>query len=124
MIVIDPGHEYELDQLDSSDEQILTFVKRQGPKYPGNDSAYPGTTVQEVLRACIDRLEYVYNQTSHPRTDKARNRLIRALYHLEARHAELHGLENEFHELVTGFLPIATLTTCGTCGHLVCRGHQ
>jgi hypothetical protein len=52
MKIIDPGHKYELDQLDGEGKEILTFVKRDTPseRYPGNQGHYPGTNMQEVLR--------------------------------------------------------------------------
>jgi hypothetical protein len=70
MKILDPGHKYELDQLDHPkylimDPLELVFVKREGKKYPGNLSHYPGTIIQEVLRACIDRLLYLHKQDPH-----------------------------------------------------------
>lgn len=59
MTVIDPGHEYLMDSLDGEQTNRLVFVKRQGVKYPGNVGAHPGTTMQEVLRALLERLKYV-----------------------------------------------------------------
>lgn len=56
MKVIDPGHVYDLRSLDGEQLNRLVFVKREGPSYPGNVGHYPGTTMQEVLRALIDRL--------------------------------------------------------------------
>lgn len=65
MIVLDPGHRYHLHTLDDNAPQAywpLQFVKREGAKFPGNLGHYPGTTTQEVLRACIDRAGYVNRQ--------------------------------------------------------------
>lgn len=77
MIVLDPGHTYELYSLvgyhvvgdDRVYEQTLgpsvtlRFVKRVGPKFPGNTPmAYSGTTLQEVLRALIHRTKYLHKQ--------------------------------------------------------------
>jgi hypothetical protein len=59
--VIDPGHQYELDNLDTPDEpcdrsrycvQILTFVKRVGEKYPETKRRL---TPGRHLRRCCGR---------------------------------------------------------------------
>jgi hypothetical protein len=61
VIVIDPGHEYELASLDGEKAVRLTFVKRIGARYPGNKGpSYSGTNCQEVLRVLIDRAGIVY----------------------------------------------------------------
>lgn len=62
MKVLDQGHKYQLDTLDGKEPEILTFVKREGDKYPGNVGSYSGTTTQEVLRVLIDRTKYVDKQ--------------------------------------------------------------
>ena len=69
MKVIDPGHHYRLNILDeragAAPVRYLTFVKRQGSNYPGNDTSYPGTIIQDVVRCCIDRLKYLDQQIPH-----------------------------------------------------------
>jgi len=64
MIVIHPGHKYQLDILDGIGYEEITFLKRNDPpeKYPGNDNAYPGTNLQEVCRALINRVQYLESQ--------------------------------------------------------------
>lgn len=59
MKVIDPGHVYELAHLDGQHVERLVFVKREGDGYPGNFGHHEGTNLQEVLRALIDRVEYL-----------------------------------------------------------------
>lgn len=54
MKVLDPGHRYELDDLEASTKTILQFMK--DPALHDGDG-YPGPTCQEVLRAIIDRVE-------------------------------------------------------------------
>lgn len=50
MKIIEPGHIYELDQLDAPTKPLhLIFVNRE----PGK--LHPGTQTQEVLRVLIDR---------------------------------------------------------------------
>ena len=64
MRVLDPGHRYALRHLDGDGETVLQFVNREGEKYPGNAGACEGTTMQEILRALIDRAAYVNGQAS------------------------------------------------------------
>lgn len=131
MRVIDPGHRYEFNVLDNElhaealdgkvHEEILQFVKRKGPKYPGNKSAYPGTTMQEVLRALIDRIMYVDQQESYQSNKIAINNFRSAIYYLELRAAERHGRLPEFLSSVKQ-LHIETYPVCEKCGHIMCHG--
>jgi hypothetical protein len=118
MNVVDPGHVYTLDPLDGDLPQSLTFVKRQGPLYPGNVGSHPGTTTQEVLRALIDRLRYVNRQLPCPETAASVTLLETAVYLLEARAAARHGRPVRFS------LPDAVAGTgkCQKCGHVSCPG--
>ena len=117
MKVLDPGHRYELAHLDGKRKQTLTFVKRKGAMYPGNKSAHEGTNVQEVLRACVDRLLYVNGQIPSEHTHLARLNIEGAIFELEQRAAERHGRSMGFSidEAVHG-------KTCGKCGHVQCKG--
>lgn len=118
MKVLDPGHDYLLASLDGEAEQALTFVKRQGPGYPGNQGAHPGTTLQEVLRVLADRVQYVDRQVPAPENAAVLRHLREALVLLEQRAARRHGLE-------LGAQPEAVerVPTCPICGHLACK-HQ
>ena len=62
MKILDAGHIYSLDSLDGNLEQTLTFVKREGEKFPFNSGSHAGTNCQEVLRVLIDRSEYLQKQ--------------------------------------------------------------
>lgn len=57
MHVIDSGHVYELEQLGGG-TQKLTFVKRSGGAIRYGEE-WPGVQTQEVLRALIDRTNYL-----------------------------------------------------------------
>lgn len=118
MRVIDPGHEYQLDSLDGELEQRLIFVKREGAKYPGNTGHHPGTTLQEVLRAIIERSEYVNRQIPCAETTLAVGLLQSALYLLESRAARRHGrtLDQPLVDVLSG------LSKCAKCGHVGCTG--
>lgn len=92
MKVLDPGHAYSVAMLDCDErlEGLLTFVKREGEKYPGNVGNHPGTTMQEVLRALVDRAMYVYNQEPCTETESAIELMKAAIVCLEIRAARKH----------------------------------
>jgi hypothetical protein len=117
MIVVDPGHAYGLAELDSGRDsmQLLKFVKREGEGYPGNVGHYPGTQIQEVLRACIDRIKYVDNQIPHLANKAVLQNLRITLHCLEIRAAERHGkiLRLSTYDDIE-LLPV------GENGHLLC----
>lgn len=75
MRIIDAGHIYELDYLDNENSlykdksNILRFVKREGKNFPFNNNHHPGTNCQEVLRALIDRSEYLNKQQQCAETE-------------------------------------------------------
>lgn len=84
MDVIDPGHIYDLWQLGSDEPQRLTFVKRSGGAIQ-YDNEYPGVQVQEVLRALIDRSQYLDDVLECTETKDAVYYLRMALFTYEAR---------------------------------------
>lgn len=121
MEVVDPGHMYILRELDSGSfviPQILTFVKREGEGYPGNDGSHPGTTTQEVLRALIDRTQYVHRQIPHWSNLVVLASLREAIVLLESRAAERHG------RIFPSYDPnfIEMVPVCAKCGHVGCEG--
>lgn len=119
MKVIDPGHEYELTMLDLPEGfvETLMFVKREGPGYPGNVGHHPGTNIQEVLRALIDRVKYLNNQITDARNGRVISHLRNAMWLLEDRAAERHGRTLDVH-----MREIEKLPTCTKCGHVSCEG--
>lgn len=116
MEVLDPGHQYKLATLDGDVDVVLTFVKREGEKYPGNVGHYPGTTLQEVLRASLNRVRYVNAQHPAEENDDVEYYLITAVQKLEERAARLHGRTERIGEHRAEFGPF-----CTVCGHV---GHQ
>lgn len=116
MKVVDPGHSYLLDSLDGGNPIPLIFVKREGPKYPGNRTHHPGTNMQEVMRALIERCQYVYNQIPNRETEFVIENLRICIIELERRAADRHGRELE----VRG--AIDKMPTCKKCGHIGCEG--
>lgn len=127
MRVIDPGHLYELENLDGSPRDplsLLRFVKRIGEKFPGNEGqGYPGTISQEPIRALINRTAYVDRQRPHPRNQLAIDHLRQALRELEMRAAEERGDVRAVFQISSAGKP-ELLSTCEGCGHIACdRSH-
>lgn len=116
MIIIDPGHKYKLLQLDGLSSELLTFVKREGAKFPGNIGHYPGTNLQEVYRTAINRHLYLNNQEFHAANLRCIIRLRENIYDLEVRAAERHHRIPIINEI------IETEPFCNKCGHIGCLG--
>lgn len=117
--IIDPGHKYELLTLDGDLVQTLTFVKRTDPdpsKFPGNFNAYPGTTIQSVVRCLIERIEYLQNQIPHKNNPAIREKFLEILWLLEDRAAERHGRDFDYRIEDMNQMPM-----CSHCGHVVCK---
>lgn len=117
MRVIDPGHEFELSEIDNSARvQRLTFVKRVGENYPGNSGAHGGILTQEALRAIISRCKYMNAQGHCVETDQIIHSLRMALYAFEVRAARCRGTWIELKTLEG----IEDIPVCLTCGHIQC----
>ena len=84
MIIIDPGHLYNLKNNKSDNYTSLKFYK--DPVI--HDEGYDGTTNQEVLRALIDRIKYLDNQVHHPNNKKIIKCLREAIILHEQRHLD------------------------------------
>lgn len=129
MKVIDPGHTYELNWLDGTalsqpilKDNVLMFVKRVGEKYPGNVQPHPGTTMQEVLRALIDRVKYVDGQVPSDYNGDVVHHLRQALINLEYRAAERHDRLSDFMSRFGEADCPELLPYCSKCGHIGCEG--
>lgn len=118
MTVIDPGHYFSLLRLDTlkGGDLTLRFVKRQGTKYPGNTGSYPGTTLQEVLRACISRTKYLHKQAWHWTNLILLVCLHLAVWMLEIRAAIHHGRR------IPGVHAAVYGPVCVKCLHVGCKG--
>lgn len=122
MKTIDPGHKYELLNLDGIGTQTLTFVKRFDPldrsKYPGNSDAHEGTTIQSVIRALLERFRFLQNQIPCPENEMCISNLKECLWMLENRASQRHGISFKLTAEECETLPM-----CGVCGHVIC-GHE
>lgn len=121
MRVVVPGHAYLLDVLDSQEPAArpLIFVQRVGPHYPGNVAAHPGSTSQEVLRALIDRADYVNRQIPCLETELGRNAMATALALFEIRAARVKGRALAADAMAS----VLATPTCPSCGHVLCAEH-
>jgi hypothetical protein len=122
LTVIDPGHKYLLGSIDGELPQVLQFVKRcdlQDPaRFPGNTDAYPGTTLQIVLRALIDRVNYLQGQHGCLENKLLLLCLKLSIWLLEHRAARRHH-----RAYFKGLQFAASEPLCDECGHTVCE-HQ
>jgi len=117
MKILDRGHAYALRMLDSPRECLLRFVKRAGEGYPGNVGFYPGTNLQEVLRACIDRVKYLDSQIPDPTNLVLVDHLRSSLKLLEMRAARRHNRDIPVFRYAIEDMPV-----CSKCGHIGCEG--
>lgn len=118
MKILDAGHSYLLDSLDGGESVQLVFVKRCGENFPFNLGSHPGTNCQEVLRALIDRCEYLNRQKPCAETEAAIGCLRSALLHFEARAARRHGRSLDLESTQA----LVNAVTCAKCGHVGCAG--
>lgn len=116
MLIIDPGHEYQLDGVGSSGPQRIVFVKNEGAKYPGNVGFHGGVLTQELLRVCIDRTKYLNAQGSCMETELALSAMRQALAWYEVRAARCRG--SYIDAAHAEGLDIASV--CDVCGHNQC----
>lgn len=125
MKVRDPGHVYELTNLDDPDGEVppvlLYFVKREGEGYPGNVGHHAGTNMQEVMRALIDRLLYLDKQVPDYRNQQIIRVLRDSIWDLEKRAAERHGRDLRFAD-IENEPDIENEQVCSKCGHIGCGG--
>lgn len=114
MKILDPGHLYELDSLDTElftefhPTVTLRFVKRK--VVPGRQETWAGTTNQEVLKVLIDRVRVLDMEVPSPVNQDILYHLRMALALHEAR-ALVRKVEKK--EL------LPELIECGKDGHFL-----
>jgi hypothetical protein len=84
MKVLDPGHLYEVPNLEAEGTQQIRFIKRNSDMVQ-RDEEYAGTNTQEVIRVLIDRTKYLNTVGYCEETANAVSWLQMALYEYEAR---------------------------------------
>jgi hypothetical protein len=114
MKCLEPGHLYQLNRLDEqpTTQAELRFVRREGPRYPGNIGTYAGTTSQDVLRACRARAQYVNAQQRCWQTSVSIFLLGCIIWLYELRAAHLH------HWRVRSLRAAIDGNPCTRCGHV------
>lgn len=117
MKIIEPGHHYELANIDGWVKNEIIYVKREGGGYPGNVGAHPGTNLQEGWRAEIDRLKYLNKQIPCLENITATMALRFAIMALESRAAERHNRPTPKFTDEVELMPV-----CPHCLHIGCPG--
>jgi uncharacterized protein (UPF0335 family) len=96
MRVLDPGHRYALDNLETGGETIIQFYKDPA-LHDGN--GYAGPSCQEYLRAIIDRVQELNRERADIENEIVLHDLRHAIAAFEARalrrRVEKEGLEIE-----------------------------
>lgn len=117
MKIVDPGHEYLLNEVGQSDgPQRVVFVKNEGSHYPGNVGYHAGIQTQELIRVAIDRACYLNNQGPCMETEHAVAALRQALAWFEVRAARCRG----GHITADHAEDLEAMPTCDICGHNQC----
>ena len=120
MKVLDPGHRYAARHLDGPDEEIVTFVKREGENYPGNEGHHAGTNLQELCRIMIDRAHYLNRQNPCLETQEFIRLQRDSIRTLEIRAARMHDRPVPLSLRLQ--YDIENLPVCDFCGHVGCAG--
>lgn len=84
MKIVEPGHVYLLDNLGDPGAQTLTFIRRNSDAVT-HPFEHPGTNTQEVMRALIDRTNFLDGVLPSVETRDAAYYLRMALFCYEAR---------------------------------------
>lgn len=113
MKVIDPGHVYEVQNVDGDGTQTIRFVRRRDDEATmlPQDAREEGILTQELLRVCIDRTLYLHAEAPCPENVIIVNSLCTALREYEARAArrtiEKHPMPER-------------MDVCEECQHALC----
>lgn len=87
MLIIDPGHRYELESVDEGGSQMLQFIQKE--ERDGElVTIENGTTTEDVLAALIDRTKFLDEKVPSAENKVAIEHLEAALRALEARTAD------------------------------------
>lgn len=113
MKIIDPGHTYEVENVDGEGTQTIQFVHRRGHdgQLLAEDQRKEGIQSQELLRVLIDRTIYLHIEQPWSENVKIVQQLRDALRTYEARAAR-SAVEK---------LPMPERQSfCKECGHFLC----
>lgn len=113
MKIIDPGHAYEVQNIDGQGTQHIQFVKRRGhdAELLPEDDQVEGIQSQELLRVLIDRTLYLHAEQPWQENVKIVHHLRDALRLYESRAARRHIEKLSMPE---------RHPVCASCGHITC----
>lgn len=116
MKVVDPGHVYELHNVDGTGTQTVRFVRRRDLHGEPliSEAREEGILTQELLRVVIDRTLYLYAEAPCDEDTEIVESLRRALTLYESRAAR---------RTIERLAKPEQAQPCGRCGHLLC-GHR
>jgi hypothetical protein len=112
--VVEPGHIYEVHNVDGPGVQRIIFVRRRGDdgRMLKIDERHKGILAQELMRVLIDRTLYLNAEAPCVEDIEAINLLRRCLMLFESRAAR-RTIEK---------LPMPEMTdVCARCHHILCR---
>lgn len=113
MKIIEPGHIYDVENVDGPGTQRITFVRRRSHdgRLLRDASRHAGILCQELLRVVIDRTRYLNDEDPCHEDVEIINALRGALRSFEARAAR-RTIEK---------MPMPELAdACPICHHLLC----
>lgn len=116
MRILDPGHTYEVQNVDGSGVQIIQFVKRRGPdgELLAEHQRREGIQTQELLRVAINRSIFLNGEQCWHENVDAVNHLRDALRLYESRAA---------HRALDKLAMPELASACSICHHIFCH-HQ
>lgn len=114
MKIIEPGHIYEVENVDGTGTQRIQFVKRRGSdaELLPNDQRVEGIQSQELLRVLIDRTFYLHREQPWRENVQIIHHLRDALRLYESRAAR-RSIEKLSMPERRDF--------CRNCGHFFCH---
>lgn len=84
IVIVEPGHIYELGHIEGEGHETVTFIKRSGESIV-HENEHAGTNVQSCLRMLIDRTIYLDDLLTCDESRDAVFYLRMALFVYEAR---------------------------------------
>lgn len=115
MKIVEPGHVYDVENVDGDGTQRIMFVRRRDSAAKKLDTSTEGILSQELLRVLIDRTLYLNAEAPCSEdveiVDKLRECL--RLYESRAARRSIERLSMPEREPV-----------CATCGHIRCEHLQ
>lgn len=117
MRIIEPGHVYEVENVDGDGVQRIEFVRRRGDdaELLPERLRREGILSQELLRVLIDRTLYLGAEAAWHENIEILTSLRKALQVYEARAAAATIYKTPMPERMPG---------CPICGHVLCLHHR